>query len=75
LFRYRLSDAIAEVERELTVRRSFYSRVVSTGQMSRLRANNQLGRLEAARDFLIELKTTKGGDYELTSGGREPLAG
>lgn len=64
LFRYRLNEAIAEIERELQVRASFYPRAVSTGRMSRFRADSQRGRLEAARDFLIELRETRGGDYE-----------
>ena len=69
LFRVRLDEAIAEVERELGQRRGFYSRAVAQGTMSRLRANSQLGRLEAARDFLAELREIKGGDYEHNSTG------
>ena len=75
LFRCRLDEAIAEVERELGIRRTFYAERVRTGGMSRLRANSQIGRLEAARDFLIELRTTKGGDYEHSPGGHGALAG
>jgi hypothetical protein len=75
LFRVRLDEAIAEVERELVVRGRFYAERVRTGGMSRLRAASQIGRLEAARDFLIELKATKGGDYEHTPGGSGALAG
>ena len=68
LFHCRLDEAIAEVERELRLRGRFYAERVRTGSMSRLRADSQYGRLEAARDFLIELRTMKGGDYEHTPG-------
>ena len=68
-FRVRLDEAISEITRELGVRKSFYSRAVAHGTMSRLRANSQLGRLEAARDFLAELREIKGGDYEHNSTG------
>jgi hypothetical protein len=63
-FRVRLDEAIAEVERELAIRRTFYAERVRTGGMSRLRANSQIGRLEAAREFLIELRDIKGGSHE-----------
>ena len=66
LFRVRLDEAIAEVERELRLRATFYPRAVSSRRMSRLTANSQVNRLEAARDFLIEYRTLKGGDYEHT---------
>lgn len=76
LFRVRLDEAIAEVEREIGIRERFYSRAVSTGQMSRLRANSQLNRLEAALDFLKELRTLKGGEHEHREGGADrALAG
>lgn len=76
LFRVRLDEAIAEVERELAIRGRRYSEWVATGRMSRLRADSQIERLEAVRDFLIELRTTKGGDYERpASGGHGALAG
>lgn len=74
LFRVRLDEAIAEVERELSVRGRFYAERVRTGGMSRLRANSQIGRLEAARDFLIELRTLKGGNHEHTPRGHGALA-
>jgi hypothetical protein len=66
MFAVRLSEAIAEVERELRVRATFYPRAVSSRRMSRLTAASQVNRLEAARDFLIELRTLKGGDHEHT---------
>ena len=66
LFRVRLDEAIAEVERELRVRETFYPRAVSSRRMSRLTADSQVNRLEAAREFLVELRTLKGGDHEHT---------
>jgi hypothetical protein len=75
LFRYRLDEAIREVERELAIRRNFYAERVRTGRMNRLDANSQIGRLEAARDFLIELRTLRGGNHEHTPGGHGALAG
>jgi hypothetical protein len=61
LFRVRLDEAIAEVERELDLRRAFYPHRVGAGKMTRVAANRQLGRLQAARDFLVELRTLRGG--------------
>lgn len=75
LFRVRLNEAIAEVERELYIRSRFYAERVRTGKMNRLDANSHMGRLEAARDFLMELRTLKGGNHEHTPGGRGALAG
>jgi len=66
MFAVRLSEAIAEVERELRVRATFYPRSVQARRMSRLSADSQMNRLEAARDFLIELRALKGGDHEHT---------
>jgi hypothetical protein len=68
LFRVRLSEAIVEVEREIGLRRRYYPRAISNHTMSRLSANSHLGRLEAARDFLVELRAIKGEDYEHNSG-------
>lgn len=75
LFRVRLDEAIAEVERELRLRATFYAERVRTGRMNQLTANSQIGRLEAARDFLIEYRMLKGGDHEHTPGGHGALAG
>lgn len=74
LFRYRLNEAIAEVERELRIRGTFYAERVRTGRMNRLDANSQIGRLEAARDFLIEYRILKGGDHEHSPRGHGAVA-
>jgi hypothetical protein len=74
-FRVRLDEAIAEVERELGIRRTFYADRVRHRQMSRLRADSQMNRLEAARDFLLELRGIRGGDHEHTPGGHGAVAG
>lgn len=71
LFRVRLNEAIAEVERELAIRATFYWQRVRDRKMNRLVAQSQIGRLEAAHDFLLELRTIKGGDHEHTPGGHE----
>lgn len=63
LFRVRLDEAIAEVERELDVRRPFYAERVRLNKMPRLTANRQIVRMEAARDFLKELLAVKGETY------------
>jgi hypothetical protein len=75
LFRVRLDEAIREVERELYQRQRLYSEWVRSRRMSRLTADSQMNRLEAARDFLIELRTLKGGNHEHTPGGHGALAG
>lgn len=64
LFRVRLDEAIAEVERELRLRERFYAERVRDGRMSRLMANSQIGRLYAASAFLREFRLIKGGNYE-----------
>lgn len=64
LFRYRLNEAIAEVERELRIRGTFYAERVRTGRMNRLDADSQIGRMEAAARFLNEFRAIKGGNYE-----------
>ena len=64
LFRYRLNEAIREVERELDQRRRLYHEWVQARRMSRLTANSQMGRLEAAHRFLLEYREIREGDYE-----------
>jgi len=63
-FRTRLSEAIAEVERELNLRRVFYPQRVRSGRMSKIAMRIQLDRMQAARDFLQELRRLKGSEYE-----------
>jgi hypothetical protein len=64
LYRVRLNEAIAEVERELRIRRVFYADRVLHRRMNRLDADSQIGRMEAAARFLVEYRAIKGGDYE-----------
>ena len=64
LFAVRLDEAIREVERELYIRQQFYPVRVREGKMSRIIANTQTRRLEAASRFLHEFRAIKGGDYE-----------
>lgn len=63
-FRIRLNEAIAEVERELGIRRTFYADRVRHRRMNPIDANSRIGRMEAAARFLNEYRTIKGGDYE-----------
>ena len=72
LFRVRLDEAIAEVERELHQRGRLYSEWVRTRRMARLTADSQMNRLQAAREFLIELRTLKGGNHEHANDGASP---
>lgn len=64
IFRVRLNEAIAEVEREIGIRRNYYARAVRERRMNRLTANSEIGRMEAAARFLNELRELRGGDYE-----------
>ena len=69
IFRVRLDEAIAEVDRELRMRIAFYPERVRDRKMSRLVADSQTNRMEAARDFLIELRKLRGGNYEQQGSG------
>lgn len=74
LFRYRLNEAIAEVERELRLRATFYAARVRERRMNRITADSQIGRLEAAQRFLLEYREMKGGDYEGATAESGPVA-
>lgn len=69
--RVRLNEAIAEVERELAIRRNFYPERVRARRMNQIAANAQMARLEAARDFLIELRAMKFGYANEYGGGQD----
>jgi hypothetical protein len=75
LFAVRLDDAIEEVERELAIRASFYPERVRLKRMTVATAQQQMTRLEAARDFLNELRMLRGGSYDLAQEAGGTLAG
>jgi hypothetical protein len=52
LFPPSLSDMIAEVDRELEMRRRVYPRRVADRKMTQALADRQLDRMTAIRDFL-----------------------
>jgi hypothetical protein len=51
-----LADQIAEIEREIAMRRRVYPRMVGDGKMSQTKADIQIALMEAARDTLKGLK-------------------
>jgi hypothetical protein len=57
-----LDDQIQEVERELKLRRKHYPRWVCSRppKMTEKTAEQQINRMEAVRDSLLELKRIKG---------------
>lgn len=71
LVRVRLDEAIAEVERELELRRRVYPQWIRGGRISTIVADRQTERLGAARAFLIEFRRLKGGGYDADDHGSE----
>ena len=55
-----LDEQIAEIERELKLRGHTYPRWISQGKLSPINAQQQIGRLRAARVSLLELKGLRG---------------
>lgn len=56
LFLPSLDDQVAEVERELAVRRGVYPRLIAARRLSREAAERQMARLEAAAATLARVR-------------------
>lgn len=55
-----LDEQIAEIDREINLRGRVYPRWVSQKKLTRMNAQQQIGRLRAARASLLELKGLRG---------------